>query len=735
VRTLTFPLLLLLIIVAFYWKLVFTYQFDWMQGSDTGQQVLPWFEEEARQLQHGQSPLWDPHSWLGQPLLGQAQPGAAYPLNWLLWIVPRHDGHIRMWALQWYYIAIHYMAGLFCYLLCRDLGRSRAASLLAGLAFSLAGYVGWTDWPHMVNGAIWTPLVFMFLLRAARGVRPHASAALCGLCLGMTWLSGHHQVPIFLTLATGGAWLYYILREGRLNWRVAQLAVIATAIAPIVGALQILPAREYGRLALRWVGTAQPAGWKDVVPYHVHQEFSLHPIYLFGILIPGFDTREGSFFGIVAVSLALLGIAVYWKQHTVKVLAAIGVGGLVYSLGGNSVFQGFIYSVVPWVEKARAPAMATFLFNTGFAALDAFGVDALRDTQSGWHRRITIAVAAFGIVTGAIIVANLIANKLESNVDDRVVMTCLVAFFIAALFYAWRTGNLSQRPALILLVCLLLLEVGNQASYNLTDRNDWSRRQYIEKVWSNPDLADYLHRQPGPFRVDTKTDDVVPNWGDYYGVDFVRSMSGVTANVFELEWHATPARRLLGVKYVLAREPVDGFPHEVFQGRSGIKIYEDPEAFPRAWAVHDIVSIGTPGEGRVFMNEHWKDLSSKALMMGTRPNLPSCPGGVDRVSVAEYKSNSVSVKAGLSCDGMVILSDTYYPGWTATVDGLPAQIYEVDLALRGVLVSHGSHAIEFLYRPRSVFIGATLTLAGLIGVAAIVKLSRTKPSGSSQRFR
>jgi len=222
---------------------------------------------------------------------------------------------------------------------------------------------------------------------------------------------------------------------------------------------------------------------------------------------------------------------------------------------------------------------------------------------------------------------------------------------------------------------------------------------------------------------------VVPNWGDYYAVDFVRSMTGVTANAFELEWHAAPVRKLLGVKYVLAREPVDGFPHEVFQGRSGIKIYEDPQAFPRAWAVHDVVSIGAPGEGRVFMNEHWSELRSKALMMGTRPNLTSCPGGLDSVSVAGYTPERVSVAANLSCDAMVILSDTYYPGWTATVDRRPVQIYEVDLALRGVLVSRGSHQIQFLYRPHSVFLGAALTLSGLIGVAAIVMLSRTKSSG------
>src|SRR5581483_6027736 len=135
-------------------------------------QVFPWFDEEARQFQHGHFPVWDTHEWAGQPLPGQAQPGVAYPLNWLLWLMPRKHGHIQIVSLQWYYVVIHFMAALFAYWLCRDLGRSRAASFAGGLVFALAGYVGTTNWPQMVNGAVWTPLVFLFQLRAARGLRP-----------------------------------------------------------------------------------------------------------------------------------------------------------------------------------------------------------------------------------------------------------------------------------------------------------------------------------------------------------------------------------------------------------------------------------------------------------------------------------------------------------------------------------------------------------------------------------
>src|SRR6266699_5246164 len=68
---------------------------------------------------------------------------------------------------------------------------------------------------------------------------------------------------------------------------------------------------------------------------------------------------------------------------------------------------------------------------------------------------------------------------------------------------------------------------------------------------------------------------------------------------------------------------------------------------------------------------------------------------------------------------MVVLSDTYYPGWYARVDGQPAHIYEVDLALRGVPVAKGRHTITFRYRPRSVFWGAGLTLNSLLAIVAL----------------
>src|ERR1700753_2682481 len=111
-RALTAPLLLLLITTGMFWKLL-TKQYTWMDQPDMANQVLPWYQFEATAWHHGEFPLWDPHVWGGQRLLGQIQPGAAYPPNWLLFLLPFRDGHIQRGWLHAYFILIHCFAALF----------------------------------------------------------------------------------------------------------------------------------------------------------------------------------------------------------------------------------------------------------------------------------------------------------------------------------------------------------------------------------------------------------------------------------------------------------------------------------------------------------------------------------------------------------------------------------------------------------------------------------------------
>src|SRR4029077_13758953 len=101
------------------------------------------------------------------------------------------------------------------YMLCAVRGGTRAVSIRAASAFAFAGYIATTAWPQLLNGAVWAPLVFLFSLRALRGDKPLVNSIVSGAFLGIAWLGGHHQIPIFTLLAIAGVWIYQIARRRR----------------------------------------------------------------------------------------------------------------------------------------------------------------------------------------------------------------------------------------------------------------------------------------------------------------------------------------------------------------------------------------------------------------------------------------------------------------------------------------------------------------------------------------
>ena len=82
------PLIVVLLTIAFYWKISLTSQYVWFDHPDMAYLELPRLEFMAREIHAGRFPLWDPHIWMGQPLVGQTQPGPLNPLNVLFLLLP-----------------------------------------------------------------------------------------------------------------------------------------------------------------------------------------------------------------------------------------------------------------------------------------------------------------------------------------------------------------------------------------------------------------------------------------------------------------------------------------------------------------------------------------------------------------------------------------------------------------------------------------------------------------------
>jgi Bacterial membrane protein YfhO len=714
------PGLLLIICVLFHWKLVLTNQYTWLEAADLGSLILPWFQLQAGEWHQWRFPMWDPYSWAGQPLFGQAQPGAAYPINWLLFWMPLNHGWLRQDVLHWFYVLVHYLAGLTAYALCRDLGRSRLASVLGGVIYSLAGYVAYTDSPQMLHGAVWAPLVFLYLFRVERGENRLASAVLSGFFLGVTWLAGHHQMQIFLSLAVAGMWLWLVASSQKPAARVVWLAVVAFGMTGLTSAFQTLPAAEFGRQAVRWVGAEEPQGLGETVPYAVHAQYSLKPISLIGIFIPGVEHGSfDAFCGVVALTFGILGAVLAWRQRQVRWLATIALCGILFALGGNSVFHGMFYALAPLVEKARVPAAATLLFAVGLAPLAAFGLDGVKAGASGTLRIASWVLAGFGAVLAFGVLFFYAARVPMAISDNRLMIPALSAILAAGLLIARFSGRARAFAA----IGLLLFEIGNVTDYNLATA-DRATHPYLYTLADHFDLARYVRGQGEPARVVYDTKAIDYNIGDWYGIETVNAYAAsVPSSLWQHQVFSARVQDIMGVRYYFGVTPQRTDLQEVFQGRSGVKVFENAKAFPRAWAVHRGLEVADVKEARGILADPQFDARHEVFLVGqSAPKLADC--GDDDVWMPRHEPNYVEIKAAMNCRGMVILTDTWFPGWRATVDGHAAGIEKAYGAFRGVVVEAGEHTIEMRYRPWSVFVGAGLT--GIGGMIALFMAARVR---------
>jgi len=90
----------------------------------------------------------------------------------------------------------------------------------------------------------------------------------------------------------------------------------------------------------------------------------------------------------------------------------------------------------------------------------------------------------------------------------------------------------------------------------------------------------------------------------------------------------------------------------------------------------------------------------------------------DKVTVTAWRPNRIDLDSTTATPRLLVLSEMYFPGWQATVDGVATPIYRTNYLFRGIVVPAGRHTLSFSYRPRSVVIGAAIS-----GLALVVALA------------
>ena len=733
-RALREPAAVVLAIVTVFWKLALTKQYTFLASPDLANMVVPRLEPVIDAIRHGSILLWNPYEFFGEPPIGQVQPGVTSPFTFLLALAPLHNGQVQFFYIHLWFVLLHCIAGLFAWRLFRELGCSAGPAVVGGVLFATMGYYGNTGWPNNLQPAILAPLVFLFLLRSLRGRAPLKNAAWAGVMLGISWLCGHHDPPVMMTLTVAGVGLAAVARRG--NRRAAALRMLLLfAAMGLVAAVQILPALEYGKLSLRWTSTG-PKTWRDRVPFPEHEQESLKPPDLLHVLIPGGSgLYSDPFVGIVGLSLAAIAVWSGFRRKEVRLFTLLAALALLYAMAGSNVLYGPLYALVPLIEKTREPIVALFLFDFAVAVLAAMGAEIVFSRpEPARERRMAAILTCFGAALfGLIFILGSLKPSLNATSpvdgDSRPVMTALIALLLAGVFQAWSRHALRREWALALIGLLVVMEQGYEVSLAWTHESNTSGMALLNNLVDTQDLSAWLRKQPNPKRIQKNDNDVPFNFGDWYMIDSANAYgASMLAQTYVLGglWDERIGR-MYGLNYSLSRTQPRAGLQDVFTGRSGVKIWYDPDAFPRAWTVHRLIVAPDDRAGARMVNTQPFDLRTTALTVGTRPRLKSC-AGADRVTAIDDQTTSVRVAVDMSCTGLLVVSDSWYPGWRAEVDGTPVDIWKVNTAIRGVVVPAGRHTVTMRYRPLSVYLGLICTLAGLAG--AIVLQNRREKDGA-----
>jgi hypothetical protein len=147
-------------------------------------------------------------------------------------------------------------------------------------------------------------------------------------------------------------------------------------------------------------------------------------------------------------------------------------------------------------------------------------------------------------------------------------------------------------------------------------------------------------------------------------------------------------------------------------------LYRLKNALPRAYFATHVIRVASADEARSRLLRARTELQHSVILESeARPLLPRSAEG-ERVRIVRYENNRVLCQVQTDSDGYLVLLDSFYPGWRATVDGQETAILRANYAFRAVYVPVGEHSIEFRFTPRTFYAGLTLTL--LTSLIAIV---------------
>lgn len=714
-----------------------------------------------RALRTGQAPWWTPNIMGGYPIAADPLSAIFYPPNLLMHSLVRGD-FLPYLALEWQ-ATLHFLWAAFgAYFLARSMTGSRAGALLAALTFAFGSFFA-LHIPHLspVSSLSWVPWILLAYRRAVLD-RSLAWTGAGALAVGMMALAGHAFTIVEVGYLIVALTLFLAWRHRKAGRRaVLQTLAIGGTVLALGAALamvQMLPSWQLGSATER----AQ-------LPYQDATGSSLAPNWALTAVLPNFfslrgpatywssgDPAESNLYaGLLPLFLAGLGVvrARGDDRRTTLLLLGGALAAVALALGSHAWAYRLAFDMLPMVDRVRRPIDSLALIQLTLGLLAAYGMKALTEadergrtagrTLAGWLRWALLAdLVALGFAALALAgVSGTPRQQVLIAVADGIVLAGVILLASLVVVRARVEWIASVRVAAALLVLITALDLGSALRGAVTDNFQRAPDAYIGADWAGsstdtavaflqggiaslaPDQARILPEGAGSI---WSNGPLVWNLQSAYGYSVLwparynALFGAATQNL------SSPLFDILNIRYVITNDAIEkvvpsASPQKFRLVRDGSpRIYEDPTAMPRVWVASRTV-YQPDSTALAWMQRNAAALRETAVV--NEPPTTSAPGSAGApgsASIVRYENGRVDIHASMSAPGLVVLADTYYPGWQATIDGVPAHVYQADYAFRAVWVPAGEHEIEYRFTLPLLGVGATITTLAAILIAALV---------------
>jgi len=707
----------------------------------------------SRRFSAGELPRWVPYVYGGVPYF--ANPGSAYyPVRFVAdWLMPVKNILPAIFVFQFF------VAGWGMYLLARELGCRAWVAFVGGLAFQWTGLMtSWVFAGHdgrVIVGSL-IPLFFFGLhcgIRTGR-LAPFAAAA---AALGFALLSFQIQVAWYM-LFGGLFWAVFslvhlgTLRDRPRLARVVAMGIGAVAFGFVMSAVNFIPFNRYVAFSPR--AGVEGRGYEYSVSY------SMPASNVVGMAVPeqvgstvgdpntgesAFPAYHGpngfkfhsEYVGATVLVLLALGAAYARRNRYWLFFAGSGLFFLTMALGGNTPLYRLYWAVLPGLKKFRAPDLGYVMVAFSLGVMAVLALEALARAREAHADRkaaaeakprldrvpmIGGAVVAMAFV-GAVALGSHPYSPGEPSAAPGWMRFAIFAAGVTVALWLWssrRMGSVAAMAVLALVTTADLWIIGKKFFYTVPGPAE---------AFAEDDVAAFLRSRPGPFRVfPVPGESEWPRQIDYpmlFGIDQAGGEHGNQIQRY-VEYvgpgpGTTPSYENLGeprflaadnVRYiVISREIADPTFREVYRGQSAL-VYENTRALGRAFLVGEAIPARPEQSLALLKSPRW-DPTRNAVVETARPLALAGPGLRGAARVTAYAPERVEVATEASGAALLVLADNYYPGWNATVDGRPAEVYRTNHTFRGVVVPGGKHRVVFTFDPAGVKEGLTIWLACL----------------------